>query len=98
MTEHITSHIAQTIADSSQQDTTMTVRVDPELFERGYWKVQNANSMLKMQVFVGLFLGNLKQHPDEISKVEIDAFVMLLDDPIFLAQAYDPIRWLQNDL
>ncbi|KAL6719261.1 hypothetical protein ACLMJK_003498 [Lecanora helva] len=76
----------------------MAINLDPALFERKHWNDQDGTSMSKFQTFCGLFLRNIREYGDEISRNELDAFVKLVLDPALLPHGYHQITWLREDL
>jgi len=76
----------------------MTVRLDPVLFRACTWNTKDANSMSKFKIFSGFLFGNLRHHPNEVVKGELDAFIALLQDPLLLSQVSQQVERLRNEL
>lgn len=45
-----------------------------------------------------LFLHNVRYHPEIVSRKNLDDFIVMVQDPVRLAQVYDQLASLRQDL
>ncbi len=59
---------------------------------------QNAQSKPLFQELTRLLLYNVRYHPEVVSRKNLDDFIVMVQDPVRLAQVYDQLTVLSHDL
>ena len=76
----------------------MITELNPALFTRDNWNINNLPSMRRFKFFGGFFIANVRYHPEAVPLNAIHAFVALVTDPVLLLWIRSHVVWLHREV